>query len=370
MNIKRGTYIGIGRYLALFGVLILAASVLAACGSSSSSSSSEAATTSGATTEQEGSTTVSEEAVAYTGKEKGLPAEYPEPEVKSGEEFVVGFLSPTQSEPILVEIAEGAEKEAAKLGGKVIVKDAEAVVENQVSQYDELMAQGATSLLWTPLDPLGEQPQIQQAVKKNIPIIGIASPKFASSPAMPGFTSNVTKSDDEMTFFDAKAMSEAAPGGEYAILTLAGKPFEEYTVAIKEYAQKFGLKFAGITEVSAPTTEAAATAMQGIIAKNPNLGAMWVFSQGMAAGAASVAKASGADIFITTQNASKEGYEAVLAGSIGQSYKANGIAMGEQAVRAAYDAQTGQGAPLPKVISIPGTVVNEKNAEELLNESE
>lgn len=63
----------------------------------------------------------------------------------------------------------------------------------------------------------------------------------------------------------------------------------------------------------------------------------------MALGAASVARSSGKQIFITGRNGDTAALEAIAAGRLGGTYAYDGEEMGRQAIWGAYDAQTSQG---------------------------
>lgn len=108
---------------------------LAACGADGTPSAESAAASSSRTTAG------AQADAGYSGAEKGLPTQYARPVKKAGEKFVVGMLSPTQSEPLLQEITAAASAEAKKLGGTLIVKDAQVSPDKQVSQFNELLTQ-------------------------------------------------------------------------------------------------------------------------------------------------------------------------------------------------------------------------------------
>ena len=128
------------------------------------------------------------------------------------------------------------------------------------------------------------------------------------------------------------------------------------------------MKSGETVELTELTPAAGSTAMSGLIASHPNLTAVWTLQEPLALGARSVARSSGKDIFITSENGSKVAIEAVASGNLGATYRYNGYEVGVQAARAAYLAQTGQ--KTPKIIVVPGTAVTKENADEVLSELE
>ncbi|WP_300380043.1 ribose ABC transporter substrate-binding protein RbsB [Clostridium sp.] len=83
----------------------------------------------------------------------------------------IGMVLSTLNNPFFVSMKEGAEKEAEKLGYKLIVLDSQNDSIKEKSNVEDLIQQGVTALLINPTDSDAVIQSVEGANKSNIPVI-------------------------------------------------------------------------------------------------------------------------------------------------------------------------------------------------------
>jgi ribose transport system substrate-binding protein len=340
----------------LFLLLALAA---AGCGSSSSGSSSEQTESSQSGGPAKAS---SEEIPPYNGPEKSLPTSYEEPEVKSGTKFVVGYLNPNGAVEGLQIEQQAIESEAAKYGGKTIAFDTQGDPQKQASDFKTLLTQGVTAIVLQPSDPLSLAPAVKEATSMGIPIVGVATPAEVGPPNLPGYTTDVLQGQDQCAYRNMALIAQAEPGGNFVVMgTVLPYPALEYLTARMQYwGKRLGLESLGEVKTKFADPKDGSEAMATILSRYPEVKNVPVWLDGVALGAATTARANGkTDIRILGSNGEKAAIEAVEAGELYATCKQDFAGIGEEAVKAAYNAQTGQNLPMPKKIVVPPASVTE-----------
>ena len=99
----------------------------------------------------------------YNGTDRGHFTVLPEPEVKAGASFKVGFLNANAGQPILLAMQKAAQAEAEKLGGSFIALDAASNPQTQASQLQQLIAQHVNVIIGNPVVSAALGPGIAQA---------------------------------------------------------------------------------------------------------------------------------------------------------------------------------------------------------------
>lgn len=333
---------------------VLALSVgIAACGSdsdSTSNSGSEGGTTTAEATESESSEESSVPDIEFTGFEASLPDCYEEPKK---EEITIGYASPTVINEATRNLARVIELETERLGGKVIVEDANGEPDKQVTDVQRLIAQKVDAIILFPLDAKAVSPVLKQAEAAGIPVIGIAANSAEAKPPE-GFSTQIVEGEGEAGYLDAKKMAETIPAGsEVGLINLIVPVpvIERYIEAAKEYATKFGLKPVALQSNPSDDITGGEKAMNGLLGEVPNLAGVLAYNDESATGSHSAARSQGKDIAITGNNGGKLGYTSVESGAIIASSQLAVVPYGECAVKGAFS--LAQGAKVPIAVS-PG----------------
>src|SRR5437867_1231095 len=87
--------------------------------------------------------------------------------------LTIGFTNPIASNDQLHTLQEAIAARAAALGDKVIALDDNLDPNKQVSDIDQLVAQGVDAIIVFPLDPNAIKPAVQRAEDAGIKTIGI-----------------------------------------------------------------------------------------------------------------------------------------------------------------------------------------------------
>jgi ribose transport system substrate-binding protein len=336
----------------------LAAVAVAGCGSSDDTGSTAGASASASKPAAE---------VPFQSPESGLPATFPDPTVKDGVNYTVGYLSPNMSIGFLAAVAKGLKDQTEQLGGKVIAYDAQFNQDKQVSQFADLLAQKPDVIVAYPLLPTALAAKVAQAKKMGIPVVTNDTPPVAGEPLPDGYATNVHQGLDIARYQIAKALAKEAPGAKYALLGV-GLPVPSLKYAMKRsryWNDKFGLKFVGEVDANDDTPNGGQQAMTAILAKHPDVDVVVAYNDTAAEAAVSVARASGkADIKIAGDGGDATAVRLIRAGQLWGTYGPDEAGIGKQQAIAAYNLVTKQHLPLPKEIVISsGTMVTKANAD-------
>lgn len=87
------------------------------------------------------------------------------------QELTIGIALSTLNNPFFVDMKDGAQAAADKIGAKLIVMDAQDDASKQVSQVEDLIQQKVNVILLNPTDSDGLATAVQDANKANIPVI-------------------------------------------------------------------------------------------------------------------------------------------------------------------------------------------------------
>lgn len=362
------------RLCAALAMLVLFALVIAACGGSSGDTTS-GETNSGAETTAESESAETTENAAdtsgeseYDGPQKDLPASFGEPK-KTGGPMTFGYLQIYGSLPVLGTEQKGAEEEASKLGLKLIVKDAQLNPQTQVSQFNQLLAQGVDGIVVYPVVAGSLGPSLEKAEAAGIPVVSTNARPDVTKPLPPGYTADVEQTLDVEAYEMARVMSESNPGAKFGIIGL-GLPVEalKYLAARQKYwGEQFGLEFVGSTDAKQDTPTAYGPAASELLSKASDIEQIFTYNDAVALTASTVARSSGKpDIEIAGGSGTEEtALKAIEAGQITMSYQMPWAETGAQMIKGAYDEATEQHLPLPETVGLRGTVITQDNASEM-----
>ncbi|GAB3201445.1 sugar ABC transporter xylitol/D-threitol-binding protein ThpA [Nocardioides hungaricus] len=334
---------------------LTSALALTACGSDSDAESGA------------GSGSAEPKPVAYDGPAKDLPENFPVPEA-TGEQLTIGYLQIYGALPTLAVQQRGAEARAEELGVELIVKDAELNPQKQVTQFDELLAEGVDAIVVYPVVPESLGPALAEAEAAGIPVIATNARPDVSKPLGEGYDADLEAPIDRQAYAMAEYGAKEQPGGSFGIIGNAAPIAALKYMAEREqyWGERFGLEFVGLVDSKEDTAAGYGPAVSELIAKNPDIDQIWVYNDLVALTAATVVKSSGLDdvLIIANSGTGEAVMEAIKAGDIAMSYQVPWAAQGEALINAAYSSVTDQNLPLPETVSLLGTAITADNVDD------
>ena len=273
---------------AALAALLLAGT--AACSKSAASPSADAATgTAGA--QQVVSASASGAGCTYQTYGGGVP----KLDLKDGS-TVVGFSqSESTSNPFRATETDSITNEAKALGIKLIQRNANADVNAQNSQIEDMIAQGAKVLIVAPENSAGLGPALAEAKAKKIPVLTIDR------------TANGNACSDFIAFLGSNFYGQAqiaaddlagATGGTADVAILSGTPGNNVTTdRTNGFQAEITAKYPKIKVVASQTANFDETDGQTVMAQllqaNPDINAVYAENDEMALGAIQAIKAAG-----------------------------------------------------------------------------
>jgi ribose transport system substrate-binding protein len=352
---------------------VIAASLLAACQSSSGGATDNGGT-SPSTSNSAGalSSNVSDALAysisvspAYDGTDKGNFKTLPEPTIKSGTPFKVGFLNTNAGQPILLAMQNAAKAEVKKLGGSFIALDAASNPQTQASQLSQLISQGVNAIIGDPVVAKALSPGIAAAQKAGIPFVAIGVPPDETQSPLPGAVTAVSQGFDYTVYRTMKALAAEHPGASFATMGFA-LPVDQLVFMVNRmqyWGERFGLKFLGRVDTTSDNPTGFGPAASAILTKYPSVQIIVTFNDESAIAAMTTVATSGKRVSVATPNAAESATQAALeANKLDLVYRTPWEQQGVQSVIAAYDTLTKQSLPVPTFINVPGSIVTPKTA--------
>ena len=350
--------------------LLLAVAIpltLAACGSSDDDGGSTAAAA-GSTAAQTTSTSASETAeVVYDGPEADLPKTFPEPVKRDGYSFTIGYPNPSRAVPTLAAQEDAVRAEVARLGGRVIATDAQFSVQKQVSDFEQLLSQRVDAIILSSLDPNSLTPLLEKARAQGVPVFVNDVPYRADLPFQDGFTAEILTGNDISAYNRAKLLADTQPGAKYGLIGVGiPAPMLDYIVRqVRYWGDRFGLEYVDRVDARLDTPEDGATAATALLAKQPDLDAIFTVSDSVGLGAATAVRTSAnPDIKVIANGATASAIEGVRSGDLFATFAASPAELHRQLVWAAYNTLTRQNSDQPRQVVLDGgTIVTRENAD-------
>lgn len=289
----------------------------------------------------------------YAGFERAYPSSFHVPKKVSGKQFTIGCQNPVNpgNETTAV-FCKGVQAEATALGMKYIGLDDNLSVSKQVSNFNQLMAQGANAIVLYPLAPNSLRASLAKAKKQGIVVIGL-NVTFTKSAKAPGYNAQVWEGRDTEAYLSVAEMAKLAPHGKVVIIGI-GIPVPALKYLVQRYrywAPKFGLKVIGEQDNPSDDITGGQQAMAGLLGKYGSIDGVLAYNDPSAVGAYTAARNEGrSGIKIIGINGSSLGISALKAHHVSAIIQVDAVNQGAQAAAAAYDVLTKQGLPLPKTI--------------------
>lgn len=349
--------------------LLFAAVTVAACGSSDDGGSTST-TPEVAAAEPAAATTEADAAIPpFEGAEADLPSTFPEPKVKDGFRFTIGYSNPSAAVPALGAQQEAVEEEVERLGGDVVVLDAGMNIQKQATDVEQLINQGVDAIILSAMDPNSLTPLLERAAEEKIPVFINDLPFKAGLPPVKNVTASILSGNDRSAYERAKVVAEQVPGATYGLIGIGiPAPMLDYYVSqVQFWGDKMGLEFVDRVDAETDSPEAGAKAAAALLAKNPDLDVLFAAGDALAVGAVTAARQAGnTDVKIVGVGGYKQALEAVKSGDLLATWFTDSKELHRQLVWAAYDTLTGQGGKLPAQVALGnGEIITQENAESI-----
>ncbi|MFD9439450.1 substrate-binding domain-containing protein [Streptomyces sp. NPDC060006] len=270
----------------------------------------------------------------------------------------VGLSLSTLNNPFFVQIKEGAQAEAKRLGADLTVTDAQNDASQQANQLQNFTSEGVDSIVVNPVDSDAAGPSVRSANKADIPVVGVDRGVNKANTAALVASDNV-----EGGRLGAKALAEKL-GGKGKIVILQGLAG---TSASRERGAGFeeGLKaYPGIDVVAEQPADFDRTkgldVMTNLLQAHPDVQGVFAENDEMALGAIkALGSKAGKSVQVIGFDGTPDGLKAVKEGtmyaSVAQQPKELGRIAVENALRAA------DGKEVEQTVKVPVKVVTAKN---------
>lgn len=266
----------------------------------------------------------------------------------SGSQVVVGLITKTETNPFFVKMKEGAQKEAAARGARLLTAAGKFDGDNasQVTAIENMVGAGAKGILITPSDTKAIVPSIEKARKQGVLVIALDTPTDPQ---------NATDA-----LFATDNLKAGVLIGKYARAAEGDKPVKIATLDLAPgitvgvlrhngFLQGFGIKEGDSRIVCSQDTAGdqakGQTAMENCLTKDPGINLVYTINEPAAFGAYTALKAAGKDktVLIVSVDGGCKGVQGTRDGQIGATSQQYPLKMATEGVAAAVDyAKTGK----------------------------
>jgi ribose transport system permease protein len=273
----------------------------------------------------------------------------------------LGLSLSTLNNPFFVQIKDGAQEEAKKLGVDLTVTDAQNDASQQANQLQNFTSEGVDSIIVNPVDSDAAGPSVRAANKADIPVVGVDRGVNKAETAALVASDNV-----EGGKLGARALADKL-GGKGKIVILQGLAG---TSASRERGAGFaeGLKaYPGIEVVAEQPADFDRTkgldVMTNLLQAHPDIDGVFAENDEMALGAVkALGDKAGTSVAVIGFDGTPDGLKAVKNGTLYASVAQQPTELGRIAVRNALRAAEGKG--VEKTVKVPVKVVTAKNVDE------
>jgi ABC-type sugar transport system substrate-binding protein len=279
----------------------------------------------------------------------------------SGAGIKIGMSVSTLNNPYFVQLRDGAEAEAKKLGVTLTVTDAQNDASQQVNQVQNFTSQSMKAIILNPVDSDAAAPAVKIAERSKIPVLAVDRGVNNAAVAQTVASDNVAGGKLAAQEL-AKQISEK---GKVVILQgVAG------TSASRDRGQGFteGIKaYPGIQVVAQQPADFDRTkgldVMTNLLQSNPDIAAVFAENDEMALGAIKALGAkAGKQVKVVGFDGTPDGLKAIQAGTLAASVAQQPALLGRQAVQNAVKAAGGE--KLPTKVDVPVKIATKDNLSE------
>lgn len=235
----------------------------------------------------------------------------------------VGFSqSESTSNPFRSTETDSVTQQAQKLGIKLIQRNANADVNQQNSQIEEMIAQGAQVLIVAPENSDGLKPALDQAKAKHIPVLTID--RTATGTACSDFIGFLGSDFYHQAQIAADDLAGATNGTANVAILLGSSGNNVTTDRTNGFTAEIKAKDPNIKVVAQQTANfdetTGQTVMEQLLQSNPNINAVYAENDEMAFGAIQAIKAAGknpgTDIKIVSIDGTQQAVQDVASGTM------------------------------------------------------
>lgn len=265
------------------------------------------------------------------------PGETETPEGK--EDFTVGFVISTQTNPFFVSLKDGAETKAKELGIELIVLDSQDDSAKAAANMEDLITRGVDLILVNPTDSDAIVNSVMAANDAGIPVITV---------------DRSSNGGDVLSYIASDNVAGGKMAGEFIIEQLdgAGKVVELEGIAGTNAARERGEGFneaIGESDIEVVAKQTAdfdrvkgLEVMENILQSQPEIDAVFAHNDEMALGALEAIKASGRDILVVGFDATDDAVASVESGDMGATVAQQPELIGEMGIEAALKVLQGE----------------------------
>jgi fructose transport system substrate-binding protein len=270
------------------------------------------------------------------------------PAAASAGAISVGLITKTDTNPFFVKMKEGADKEAAAKGAKLVSAAGKFDGDNQsqVTAIENMVTAGVKGILITPSDTKAIVPSIKKARDAGVLVIALDTP--------------TEPQDGTDALFATDNKQAGVLIGEYAKAAMNGKPARIATLDLAPgisvgvlrhdgFVQGFGIANADPQIVCSQDTQGdqakGQAAMETCLQKDPSINLVYTINEPAALGANTALRAAGKDrdVMIVSVDGGCTGVKAVKDGTIAATSQQYPLKMASMGVDAVVDfAQTGK----------------------------
>jgi galactofuranose transport system substrate-binding protein len=270
---------------------------------------------------------------------------------------IVGFSqSEKEANPFRIAETQSIRDEAAKIGvKKLLVTNAQSQLSKQISDIQDMLAQGAQFLIVAPLNSDGLEPALQAAAAKKVPVLTID--RKINATACKDYLAFLGSNFVEQGKRAADAMIKATGGNGKVAILLGSSGNNVTTDRTNGFVDQ--LKTApGLQIVAQQTGEFARDKGQAVmeqwLSSNKDITAVYAENDEMALGAVTALKAAGKnpgkDVKIVSIDGTRNAVQAIADGTINAVIESN-PRFGPLAFKTATDFYAGTGIPPNVIIS-------------------
>jgi ABC-type sugar transport system substrate-binding protein len=276
--------------------------------------------------------------------------------------YVLGMKGPGAGNPFWAAVEAGAKAKGEELGIEVVVvaPPAESDVQAQISQIEDLIAQGVAGIALAPTDPNALAPVVEAAKAAGIPVV------FVDTRGINEGVPFIGTDNEAGAALAAKYICDnVEAGSEVAILQGL---VSQSTGQARAEGSKAGLEACGLKVVAEQTAEwdraKGLSVTETILAGNPNIKAIFGSNDNMALGAVEALKAAAMldKVMVVGFDANPDAAASILAGEMTATIAQAPANMGGYGIQALVDLAAGK--TLDAWIDTGTVLVTSENAAE------
>ncbi|MFF3468110.1 ABC transporter substrate-binding protein [Streptomyces sp. NPDC002619] len=244
---------------------------------------------------------------------------------------VVGFSqSEKEANPFRIAETQSIRDEAAKVGvKKLLTTNAQSQLPKQISDIQDMLAQGAQFLIVAPLNSDGLEPALKAAADKHVPVLTID--RKVNATACKDYLSFLGSDFVEQGKRAADVMIKTTGGNGKVAVLLGASGNNVTTDRTKGFVDQLKAKAPGLEIVAQQTGEFARDkgqqVMEQLIQSNPEITAVYAENDEMALGAVTALKGAGKkpgkDIKVVSIDGTRNAVQSIVNGEINAVIESN-----------------------------------------------